>query len=84
MYSSFIKYFGIVFFTLSFLYGIYLTLGSILKWKAFINSYKRIDFIRLFGNYGRIFYAILGVCLSIISVLMVLKLFGQGPWANLK
>ena len=84
MQEEYIKIFGIIFFSFCFFYGAYIAIASMRNWKRFVESYKRIDLIKVFGDFGRVLYVLLGTGLCIISVLMVLKFLGIGPWVNLK
>ena len=83
MSEKYINIFGIIFFIFCFFYGAYVAIAAMRNWKQFINSYKSIDLIKLFGDFGRVLYFLFGLGLSIISILMVLKFLGTGPWANL-
>lgn len=84
MKEQYIKIFGIILFVFCFFYGAYIAVALMRNRKQFVESYKTIDFIKLFGNFGRILYVLTGIALCIVSTIMLLKFFGMGPWAGLK
>jgi hypothetical protein len=59
-----------------FIYGIYMILGAMRNWKSFLNAYKRIDLIKVFGEFGRVLYMILGLIVCVVAVFLVLKKLG--------
>lgn len=65
-----------------FFYGLYISIASFTDHKPFTRSYKFPDLIRLFGNFGRIIYILFGLILSVVALLMLLKVFDKGPWAD--
>jgi len=54
-------------------YGGHITISSIRNNKKFIDSYKKLDLIKLFGDFGRILYAIIGLIVCIGGVLISLR-----------
>ena len=82
MSEKYINVFGIIFFSACFLYGAYIAIASMRNWKKFIDSYKTIDLIKVFGDFGRVLYVLIGLMFCILSVLMILKFFGLGPFLN--
>ena len=79
--ESYQRVLGIIFFLFCFGYGLYISMAAMRNWKSFINSPKRIDLIKVFGDFGRVLYMIIGIFLALVSVLMVLKIFDLGPFA---
>ena len=84
MTEKYIRIFGIILFIFCFFYGAYISIAAMRNWRQFIESYKRIDLIKLFGDFGRILYVLFGIGLCMMSVLMLLKFLGMGPWTGLK
>jgi hypothetical protein len=71
-----------IFCVLLFLYGIYIFLGALRNWKSFIKKYKKIDLIEIFGDFGRVLYMIIGVFISIISMLYLAGILELGPFSK--
>lgn len=63
-------------------YGAYVCIASVRNWKSFNDSYKRIDLIKIFGDFGRILYAVFGLAMCIFFFLMLLRVLGYGPFVN--
>ena len=58
---------------LLFIYGLYMIVGAMRNRKSFLNAYKRIDLIKLFGDLGRVFYVIFGLVICTVAILLTLK-----------
>lgn len=67
-----------------FVYGMFMILGAMRNWRSFLFAYKRIDIIKVFGDFGRVLYVLLGLAICTIAVLLFLKKLGIGPWVGLK
>jgi hypothetical protein len=67
-----------------FVYGIFMVLGAMRNGRSFLFAYKTIDLIKIFGDFGRVLYVVLGLVVCTISVLLFLKILGVGPWVGLK
>jgi hypothetical protein len=62
-----------------FIYGLFMILGAMRNWRSFLLAYKRIDLIKVFGDFGRVLYVILGLAICTIAVLLFLKKMSIGP-----
>jgi len=76
--------FGLFLWTFCFFYGIYIFISCLRENSAFIKSHKRIDLIKAWGNFGRLIYLLFGLAISTMSILMLLKSFGIGPFVGSK
>ena len=77
-----INIFGILLFSGIMLYGCYVCWASLSNNQKFLQSYKTIDLVKYFGDFGRILYIIIGLGLICTSTLMILKFLGLGPWVG--
>jgi hypothetical protein len=84
MPEVFRKILGIAFFSFCFGYGVYIAIAAMRNYKPFIDSYKRIDLIKIFGDFGRVLYVIFGAVFSVLSLLMILRFLGFGPFVGAK
>lgn len=52
--------------------GMFSILGSVFNWDFFFNSRKARTFVNLIGRNGaRIFYAVLGIVLIIVAIILI-------------
>lgn len=51
-------------------YGIYFIVAMIQHSQSFQHVYRRIDFIKLFGDFGRILYVLAGILCITISIIV--------------
>ena len=49
-------------------YGSYVCYAAVKNKKRFIDSYKRFDMIKIFGDFGRVIYAILGIVIVLTGL----------------
>lgn len=72
--SETLKYFIQLFFGIFLtFYGGHVTISAIRNNKKFIDSYKRVDLINIFGDFGRILYAIIGLIVCILGILISIR-----------
>lgn len=69
-------FFLFLFLLLLFTYGLFMIFGAMRNWRSFLNSYKSIDLIKLFGDFGRILYVILGLIICCVAIFLFLKKLG--------
>lgn len=63
-----------LFLAVLFIYGVWLVYDAWSNNLKFINSYKRIDFIKLFGDFGRILYILFGIIVCGVAVFLFYRL----------
>lgn len=73
-----------LFLVVLFVYGLYVASGAVRNRKSFLGMYKSIDLINLFGDFGRVLYALIGLAACAVAVLLFLKKLGIGPLVGQK
>ena len=68
----------------AFLLGIWMSLGTIYRWKTFKTAYKSLDLERHLGGLGSIIYVILGflICIGVIFMIIYIINTDLTPTSN--
>lgn len=69
----------ILFALLMVVYGLYISLGALRNWNSFNKSYKRIDLVAIFGDFGRVLYIVIGLGIFVMATFCLLGLLQFGP-----
>jgi hypothetical protein len=63
-------------------FGLWMFFGALRDWKSFNKAPKRIDFIEMFGVYGRIIYLVIGFFIIVATILVLLGINNLGPFSE--
>lgn len=59
-----------LFIVVLFIYGIYFIISTVQNSQSFRRVYREVDFIKLFGNFGKILNILIGILCIVMSIIV--------------